>query len=173
MLALPPTSNAEISREYILKAAFIIRFIRFSKWPDTITKQVNTDTFIVGILGNNPFETYLTEFAIKASQKLNQKIVIKTYQSISDIKQVPQILYFSDHHSTPSQLLKTYKDQPILTISDHNDFLNNCGIVRFYSHKNRVRFEINYGQAQAQQLSFSSKLMKVARIIKKSKTQCH
>ena len=172
LVVISSTTHADINRENILKAAFIIHFVRFTSWPEDNTKQSSTNHFIIGILGENKFEAYLSEFARKASLKLNKNIVLKYYKSIKDIKKIPQILFFSNPFSTPMKLLKTYKNQPILTISDNNDFINNCGIIRLYLHKNRVLFEVNYNRAKAQKLNFSSKMMKVASI-KNTETQCN
>lgn len=174
LVVMSPVTYAGVSREDILKAAFIIHFVRFTTWPEDNDKQFSsTSEFIIGLMGENIFEAYLAEFAKKASKKLNKKIIVRKYESIDDIKQVPQIIFFSNNFQTPEKLLKVYKNKSILTISDKKDFINNCGIIRLFLQKNRVLFEINYNQAKLQKLNFSSKMMKVAKIIKNAETRCN
>ncbi|MGH8022009.1 MAG: YfiR family protein, partial [Limisphaerales bacterium] len=43
-----------VSREYPLKAVFILNFARFTDWP-TNAFASRTAPFVIGILGDNPF----------------------------------------------------------------------------------------------------------------------
>jgi hypothetical protein len=56
----------------------------------------------------------------------------------------------------------------VLTVGDAPDFLARGGVVEFVREGNRVRFDVNIGEAQRAGLVVSSRLLRVARHVSPS-----
>src|SRR6202020_197758 len=53
-------AQADTSREYQIKAAFLYNFVQFVKWPGT-TFPTSDSPFYIGILGDDPFGSALDD----------------------------------------------------------------------------------------------------------------
>ena len=56
---------------------------------------------------------------------------------------------------------------PTLTVGDSDAFANGGGMVRFYVEDSKIRFEINLTAVEAAKLAPSSKLLKVAKTVRR------
>src|SRR5919112_4839317 len=67
--------SAESSRpsEYELKATFLYNFIKFTGWPHEALAK-NSDPFVIGILGKDPFGTGLDR--VIEGETVNDKTVV-------------------------------------------------------------------------------------------------
>jgi hypothetical protein len=63
------------------------------------------------------------------------------------------------------RILKNIGDRPILTIGEIKSFSRAGGIIQFFTRDDHLHFEINIKKAQAHQLKFSSRLLKLAVIV--------
>ena len=69
-----------------------------------------------------------------------------------------------------ASILKFLKSSCILTISDIEGFAQSGGIINFVIEENKVRFEINIDAANRAGIKISSKVLKLAKIIKESQS---
>jgi hypothetical protein len=63
--------------------------------------------------------------------------------------------------------LKALREKSILTIGDAENFTDAGGIIRFFIEDNKERFEVNTLAAERAHLEISSKLLKLAKIVRK------
>jgi hypothetical protein len=63
-------------------------------------------------------------------------------------------------------VISTLREQPVLTVSDIDNFIESGGIIGFRLIDNKVRFDINTGAAKTAGLSISSKLLTLASTIR-------
>jgi hypothetical protein len=56
------------------------------------------------------------------------------------------------------------KGKNMLTVGEDPDFCAQGGIVRFYTENDMIRLQINANAAKAENLSISSKLLRIAKI---------
>jgi hypothetical protein len=147
--------------EYQVKAVFIFNFTQFVEWPaNSFTKE--GDPFVIGILGENPFGSYLEE--VIAGEKLNgHPLVVQKYKSIETMKYC-QVLFISEENKT-KEVLESIKGKSILTVGDGENFLKEGGIIRIYKRNNKIQIQINPEAAKSSNLSISSKLLRLAEII--------
>lgn len=156
--------QAQRATEYEVKAAFLYNFARFVTWPDTAFAKDNSP-FIIGLFGTDPF-----------GQTLSQTITGKTTQSrpfqirhITKIEDATQchILFISDPPQKQLQaLLHQMLSLPILTIGEQDGFCQIGGMINFVIEERHVRFEINPEAAERANLVISSRLLRLARIVK-------
>lgn len=160
-LGIPCFSQAP-SQEYQIKGAYILNFSRFTQWPEKAYNG-SENSFIISILGKDPFGVFLDEL-IKDESNAGRPIIVKRLKSLEETE-VAHILFISrEYNIDPSQLDRLIKDQSILTISDREGFARRGGIVEFYVEDDKVKFVINQARGEQCGLHFSSKLLRLAKI---------
>jgi hypothetical protein len=156
-----------VSREYQIKAVFIFNFTQFVDWPATAFPSADAP-LVIGVLGVNPFGSYLAEAV--AGEKVNRHPVIVQYYDHPEEIQSCHILFVGLADTQKAGLvISGLKDRSILTISDSPGFLMLGGMVKFFTKKNNIRFEINPDAAKSAKLALSSKLLRIAEIFDPSK----
>lgn len=143
-----------------VKAVFLYNFTQFVTWPP---QAVQNGPFIIGLLGGDPFGSYLDE--VVAGEKVNgHPIVIRRYANASEIGNC-HILFV--HQADPKEVMRQLRGRSILTVGDTEDFLSEGGIIRFSIQQNKIRLQINAASARNAQLSISSKLLRLAEVLNK------
>jgi hypothetical protein len=164
---LATASPAPAFEEYQVKATFLYNFAKFVEWPKD-SDEYNGSTFVIGILGKDPFENHL-ERVVKGKTIHGKQIVIKRWRTWSDVEGCQMLFVCPSEKSSIPELLEKLNGKPVLTVSDIKDFAEAGGHVGFFTEEDRVRFEINQGSAEEVDLKLSSQLLKVAKIVKTKK----
>lgn len=153
----------DISTEYKLKAVFLFHFAQFVDWPSNAFFSPKAP-FVIGILGNNPFGDFLDE-TVRGENIDGHPLVVERYRHERDIKDC-QMLYISgSEESQLEHVLAALKGRAILTVSDIGDFPEDGGIIGFATIRDKIRFRINTDAARDADLTFSSKLLRLAEIV--------
>lgn len=153
-IAVGPLWSLE-GKEYQIKGAMMINFIKFVQWPEP------SDTAItIGIVGKNNFGSTLDQ--IDGRTIGGKQISIRRINTLNGLAGC-QVLFISASESDRCyQILREVAGTPVLTIGEDEDFLRLGGIIRFYTEKDHIRFEINQSSAQKSNLKLSAKLLEVA-----------
>lgn len=150
--------------EYEVKAAYIFNFAKFVKWPDNSFSS-KTSPFILGIYGANPFGSVLNKTINKRTVN-GRKWLIKYINKPEEIKNCHLLFITQIDKSELFKILDQTKNKPILTIGDNiEDFCLYGGILNFSQQYSKHRFEINKDFAIQSNLTISSKLLILAKII--------
>ena len=160
------TLDSSDSSEYLIKAGFIYNFAKLVQWPTTAFPQPDSP-IVIGILGDDPFGATLDR--IVADKKINGRgFVVRRLKWTKDFKDLKDcnILFVSfserDHIDSVVDMMKWL---PILTIGDAPGFAKRGGIMNFTLEDNKVRFEVNVEAAKHADLTISSRLLTLARIV--------
>jgi hypothetical protein len=166
-------------QEYQLKAAYLYNFGRYIDWPK---KGAAGDdrTFIIGVLGQDPFGPHLD--AIAAGRMIqNKKVVVRRFASAKDY-QPCHILFVSGQAAENAEektvearmkaaVLKT-KGAPVLLVSDVSGFAQKGMTIAFNvsAEENQLKLEINQSGAERAGLKIRAALLglKVVTIVKDS-----
>lgn len=160
----PAFSMADDSQttEYKVKAAFLYNFSRFITWPEHDRQK--DGKFNLCILGRDPFMELLDPLSGKSVQK--SSLNIKRLTTL-DQSHACQIIYVSQTGNRNLEyIMSALKDQPVLTVSDIEDFTAYGGIIQFKLVDNKVRFNINIDNANHAGLTISSKLLSLATVVR-------
>lgn len=151
------------SQEHQIKAIFLFNFTQFVEWP--VNSFPNPETpLVIGILGKNPFGSYLKETV--SNEKVNSHpLVVQYYASTEEIKNCHVLFVNLDGTGKQEQAIASIKGKSILTVSDGNSFLKQGGIIRFFTKNNKIQLQINPEAAKAADLTISSKLLRLAEIV--------
>lgn len=162
---MPQKSRAQsrVTKEYEVKAAFLFHFTQFVDWPpDDFTNK--SEPFRIGILGDNPFGHALDEI-VKGEAVNGRELSVQYSKHVEDLKRC-QIIFISKSEESHLSRILAGVDDGVLTVGDFNGFARNGGIINFYLEDGKVRFEINPGAAEREQVKISSQLLRLGKIVK-------
>lgn len=159
-----PVQDTPDSKANQVKAVFLFNFTQFVEWPRRIFND-NTAPFVIGVLGENTFGTYLNE-VIESEQVDEHPITIKHYTSVTPRLDECQILFIDKSFPSIKQAVQSLKGKPVLTVSDSEHFMEHDGMLRFYIESGKLRIEINQEASQQSGLEISSKLLRIATLHK-------
>jgi hypothetical protein len=162
-IPLVSKAEAEASREYLIKAAFIFNFVKFVDWPSELFKDKAAPIKLY-ILGNDPFGEALA--TIRDKKVKGRRLTITRVQRVEEIKGAHLLFISPSEKGRVRQILQSLRNTPVLTISEIEGFGQMGGIINFITVEDKVQFEINSEQAQQHQLKISSQLLKLARIVR-------
>ena len=155
-----------INREYQIKAAFLYNFGHdaYVRWPAEALGS-ESDPFVIGILGNDPFGTALREIAQHKKVK-GRKLVVRRFATMEDYDHC-HILFISRSQSRQQRLraIRGIAGHHVLLVGESPGFAQDGGAINFYIEQNKLRFEINLESARNHELTISSRLLSVARVI--------
>lgn len=159
---VPVKAQSKPLLEYQVKAAFLFNFTRFIHWPPT-AYATGDAPFVIGIMGNDPFGTYLDDL-VNEERVDGHRIVVRRYTDGQDLSDC-QLLFISTNDAGKLQAcLAATVHQNILTVGDADNFIKLGGILRFYKDDNKIKMEIRLAGAKAAQLDISAKLLQVAKL---------
>lgn len=158
-IAVPVQANDQL--EYQVMAAMLLNFTKYVEWPTESATGNNQLT--ICIAGNSPFNSNIDKYHNKISKGKTVKI-----RSISGPQEVQgcNVLYIDQSvQSDFAAYLHQTARMPILTASNISQFATNHGIIGFCRLDDRIHFEINLEEARMSRLTFSSNLLKLAKIV--------
>ena len=165
-ILLGSATNADMlltPKEYQVKAAYLFNFSKFIRWPVSAFNNHQTPIRIC-VLGKNPFGNFETLVKNKIVKKRN--VVVELLYNFRNSK-FCHILFISKSEQGEQATILAYTRQyPILTVSDIDNFVERGGMVQFFMRTRKVRFKINPNTLKEADLSASTNLFRVAKIVK-------
>ncbi|MEO5358227.1 MAG: YfiR family protein [Nitrospirae bacterium YQR-1] len=155
----PATLLCAPKSELEMKAVCILNFPVFVEWPGTAMSGTNNFLNIC-VLGGNPIFTVLD--SLKEKECGVKMVKIRTVTETKELSACHILFIGSSDASQITPLLNQLMNKPVLTISDHESFDKNGGIIRFYIRDNVVKFKINNEAAKKAGLTISSQLLELA-----------
>jgi len=115
------------------------------------------------ILGEDPFGAAME--SIEGMSIKQRPLVVIRIAQVSDAEAC-QILFISTSEEERLRAILHYlHEQPILTVADIPNFARVGGIIGLKTVEDRIRFNINVDAANAADLKFSSKLLRLGNIV--------
>lgn len=156
--AAPRASLADTSREYQLKAAYLLNFARFVYWQEQSFVSVDS-AFTICVYGNNPFGGALNSLSNK---KINNRPIKIRLLKQSKVELRCQIAFFPESAKTIYTSLKEQLPNQVLTVSEYEGFCEDGGMIEFIQVNNKIRFEINLTSSTESGIKYRSQLLEVA-----------
>ena len=158
----PSPAAAAESREYLLKAAFLYNFAKFTTWPAEAFPGPQTPLRVC-ILGEDAFGAAMESIEGK-SVKQRPLAVIRITQ-VSDAERCHILFVGTSEEARLRAILDDLHERPILTISDMPNFARAGGTINLKTVDDQIQFDINVDAANAADLKLSSKLLRLANIV--------
>ncbi|HUO07554.1 MAG TPA: YfiR family protein [Phycisphaerae bacterium] len=152
------------SLEERVRAAFVFNFIQFTEWPEGTFSKAE-DPIVIGVLGDAQILEALR--AVAANKTANGRaVVVKELHSPEEAAGC-QVAIVSGDGDAEEKTLEKVKYRSVMTVGDGESFTEEGGVFRFYVEDNKERFEVNTLAAERAHLQISSKLLKLAKIVRK------
>lgn len=147
--------DAIVADESTIEAAFLYNFALFTEWP-----ALPGNEFRICVLGIDPVFAALE--SVKKKQ-INQHPASVTNISSATQAQSCQVLFVGrSEHTSIGNLAKLIGNAPILVVSEEDGYDPKNVTIGLVAQQGRIGFKINRTAAQANSLTFSSKLLKLA-----------
>lgn len=166
LIALAEIALAEgnVTREYDLKAVFLLNFGQFVDWPPADLADDDLP-FVIGVLGKDPFGTTL-DALVQSEMVRNRRITIRRYGSVDEIERCHILFISQSERERMGRILDALRGRSILTVGDVPEFSNRSGMILFTVVDNRLRLKINVAETEAAHLTISSKLLRQADLVR-------
>jgi hypothetical protein len=149
------------SVEYKIKAAYLLNFAKFVEWP-TNRFATATTRIRVGVLGQDPFGADLERTMTGRVIEGRKFEIVRVEEPEAAVTCHIVFISSSERRHLP-QIMEMLHKAHVLTVGEHEHFVEQGGIIRFFLHEDTVRFEINPRGANKAGLRISSKLMQIAK----------
>ena len=150
--------------EYQIKAAFLYNFARFVEWPASALPD-SARALILGILGEDPFGPEIDRI-VEGKTVNGRRLEIRRLKDTDSLNGCHILFVSTSEGRRLPRILEALRLLPVLTVGDFESFAGRGGIIDFVLEENRIRFEINQEAAERAGLKISSKLLKLATLVR-------
>jgi hypothetical protein len=158
-----PSSAPESAPEYEVKAAFLYHFAKFVEWPSGAFPDSSTPITLC-VMDGDPFGKAIE--SIRGKTVKGRAIVVRQCKEIRDIATCQILFIHSMEKKRLIQVLDSTMGYSILTVGEGGSFAQLGGIINFVIVENKISFQVNVDAAKRAGLEISSKLLKLAEIVK-------
>lgn len=141
-----------------IKMVFLVNFIKYTNWPALPA------AFNICLIGEHGLESEW--------QTLTQKEISGRPLRIREIKMAALpgnchlVTIAQSHKSQLKAIAALLANQPIITVTDFQNDAADEAMVALYVDEGQLRFSVNNTLAEASGLSFSSRLLRLARVVR-------
>jgi hypothetical protein len=161
LLATLP-AGAQPSLEYQVKAAYLSKLPPFIDWPAGAFSAPNAP-LVICIVGPDPFGAALDR-AVEGQRDRDHPLQVRRL-SAPEAEATCHILFASEA-AIAEQAIERMRTRPVVTVTDSGQPVR--GMINFVIAANHVRFDIDAAAAESVGLRFSSKLLSLARTVRRS-----
>jgi hypothetical protein len=155
-----PARALKAPGEYAVKAAFLVNFAGFVRWPAAAFADAQSP-FVICIAGDDPFGDAFTPF--EKGEVSGRALVVQSLASPASAPKKCHILFVagSERPRLPG-MLREAGEAAVLTVSDLEGFAADGGMIQLFTRNQKIRFEINRAAAEAAGLRVDARLLKLA-----------
>jgi hypothetical protein len=152
------------SLESAVKATFLYKFAQFVEWPaDTIAQGA---PFLLCAVGDDQV-TALMDRAAAGQRVANRPVMVRHLQRVAPADGCHAVYLAGSPAQSVDDAAAALHGIPVLTIADSVANPRAPTIIKFVVGDNRVRFDIDDAEAAQDRLFVSSKLLELARSVRK------
>ena len=149
----------QASREYEIKAAVLVNFVRLTQWPEGDTKSHRT----ICVLGENPFGNALQ--ALDGKSAGGGTIETRADVKISEAGGCNVLFISSSKARELPSVLESLEGSSVLTVAETQGFAEAGGMVGMRIDRNKISLELNVAAVQHAGLYVSSQLLQLAKVV--------
>jgi len=149
--------------EYQLKAAFLFNFAKFIDWPKNVLGGPQSPFTICG-LGQDPFGHILDD-ELQGKVIGDRPLATRRLKGTEEARRCQIVFVSSSEGAHLTEIFESLRGASVLLVGETTGFASSGGAIEFTIEDNRVRFTINTDTADRTGLSFSSKLLSLARLV--------
>lgn len=156
-----PLAGTAAPTDASVKAALVVNLVQFTEWPEAAGPAATKA--IVCTAGKGP--------TVDALRALDERTFFGRTVSVTPRKRPDEagnchVLFLGDMGGRSHlEWVRELAGQPMLTVSDADDFAADGGIIGIVIDADRVAFEVNLSAMRKSRLVISARLLKLARAI--------
>jgi hypothetical protein len=156
--------SAQVSKEYQLKAVFLLRLAQFTQWPGDAFENAESP-IVICVLGDNPFGDAL-EAAVGGETAHGRGLVVRHLRAVEQARSC-QVIYIGGAGPRQSkEIAAALAGRSILTVRDADGLPSAYEtIIGFVTEQNRVRLRVNLKAAAAARIVLDPRLLRAAEVV--------
>jgi len=159
-----PVFALDAAKEYEIKAAFLFNLGSFITWPESAFENAATP-FHICVLGTDPFGEILD--VITTDQTVSgHPVIIRRLHDIAEATHCEVVFISQSEQPRIQAIFNALSSQPVLTVSDMDDFVLRGGMVQFFPLNNKIRLMLAPEAFSEAGLKASAHLMRIAQLKK-------
>ena len=159
-----PATTARAQSEDQIKAAFLFNFARYVEWPDEAFASGSAPVRIC-MAGAGDFASIVSQ-AVGGKSVGERAVDVVSDMSLDDAGGC-HILYVGEGLAAGAgAVASSVSGGHVFTVADREGFAASGGIANFIRADNKIRFEINPSAAKQAGLKISSRLLRLATVVK-------
>jgi hypothetical protein len=163
-----PRSESE-DREYQIKAAFLLNFIRYTTWPEPCFDGPNAPVVLL-VVGKDPFGDVLDD-TFRGEQANGRRIVVERVRELPAEWKAHVIFCALGAKDERTDLIEHCRRRPVLVVGDTPGLAEDGAEINFFLSDKKTRFEINTDAVAEASLVMSPAVLKLAKIVKSKKQE--
>ncbi|WP_198243566.1 YfiR family protein [methane-oxidizing endosymbiont of Gigantopelta aegis] len=154
--------SAQVLDKPAVFALLTFNIARFTRWPPLVLPAISKNIQIC-VVGDNIIRDAF--YALERESKRKRNIQIRYLSRLRKIQQC-HVLYISGlKQDILRQVLNQIKKQPILTVGEGREFVQNGGMVAFEVYNKKTKLMINLSALKQAGLSINARILKLAEIV--------
>lgn len=150
-------------REYQIKAAFLLNFIRYTTWPKSAFEDERSP-IVMAVVGKDPFGRILDE-TFKDEKVDGRKVVLRRVEAVPEELDAQLVFCGPLTVEERERLIDVCAKRAVLLVGESPGFAEAGACVNFYLQERKTRFEINTDALAAGKLAMSPAVLKLAKIV--------
>ena len=167
LIAWLSTAGTALARsatlEYQVKAAFLLSFATFTEWPATAFESPSSPLRIC-VMGDDPFDGSLAR-TVQGEAVAGHPVVTHHVDSDEALTHC-HVLFVPRAADARAAMERSGAGAPLLTIGEADGSGRGGAIINFALDQGQVRFDVNRTAAEQRGLRLSSKLLRIARLVR-------
>lgn len=151
--------------EYQLKAQVLSMLPGVVMWPEDKESGAKDRSFVIGVLGNSPFQGFLDENCRGRDFK-GRPLEVKYSRHAEDLLDCPVVFLCASEERRFSEIFTIFRDKPTLIVSDTSAIYTKGTMVNLRLDSKQVRMEVNLPILQGRGLRISSHVLRFAKVIR-------
>ncbi len=160
-LSMAYAEDTQAFKDDLVKAGFVYNFVKFVAWPGdrAITKSTNID---VCVIGDSPMNNTGHIFKTASTERLKMNLVNEPSWR-NAIKHCHIVVISDDQAGKLPEMMLGFKKEPVLTVSEIENFAQSGGIMQFVTEDNKIQLIVNLKAAKEAGLSIDAQLLEIAK----------
>lgn len=161
-LLLVPTARAQSENQ--IMAAFLFNFARYVEWPKDAFDRSESPVGIC-IFAADDFADVVNR-TVSGKRVGKRPVVVRSITKLERTRGCHILFIGRDFNTAHDDAVVSLRGQSVFSVSDRKGFAKAGGIANFIRAENRIRFEINPRAAKAAGLKISSRLLRLAKVVR-------
>jgi hypothetical protein len=157
------------SREYQIKAALLLNFMRYTTWPEEAFEDGHAPV-VLTVVGKDPFGDVL-ESTFEGEQVSGRRIVVTRVRELPTELRTHVVFCAETSHAARIELVRACRRRPLLVVGEAPGFAEEGASINFYLADKKTRFEVNTDAVAEASLVIAPGMLKHARIVRTPKEE--